>query len=38
MAERVTATTVESTGSHAVYVSQSAIVADLIKKAARPVS
>ncbi|MGW0832684.1 alpha/beta fold hydrolase [Streptomyces prunicolor] len=34
MAERATATTVESPGSHAVYVSQPAAVADLIKKAA----
>jgi pimeloyl-ACP methyl ester carboxylesterase len=38
MAERAAATTVESTGSHAVYVSQPATVADLIKKAAQSVS
>jgi hypothetical protein len=38
MAERAAATTVESTGSHAVYVSQPAAVADLIKKAAQSVS
>ena len=37
MAERAAATTVESTGSHAVYVSQPAAVADLIKKAAQSV-
>ncbi|MEV0809447.1 alpha/beta hydrolase [Micromonospora sp. NPDC050200] len=33
MAERAGATTVETPGSHAVYVSQPAAVADLIKKA-----
>ncbi|RSM53321.1 alpha/beta hydrolase [Actinoplanes sp. ATCC 53533] len=38
MAERAAATTVESSGSHAVYVSQPAAVADLIKKAAQSVS
>ncbi|MER7180002.1 alpha/beta hydrolase [Streptomyces hyaluromycini] len=37
MAERATATTVESTGSHAVYVSEPAAVADLIKTAAQSV-
>jgi pimeloyl-ACP methyl ester carboxylesterase len=35
MAERAGATVVEIPGSHAVYVSQPAAVADLIKKAAR---
>ncbi|WP_369374570.1 alpha/beta fold hydrolase [Promicromonospora sp. Populi] len=38
MAERAGATTVESPGSHAVYVSQPAVVADLIKQAAQAVS
>jgi pimeloyl-ACP methyl ester carboxylesterase len=38
MAERAAATTVESSGSHAVYISQPAAVADLIKKAAQSVS
>ncbi|OPC84086.1 alpha/beta hydrolase [Embleya scabrispora] len=34
MAERIGATTVEVAGSHAIYVSQPAAVADLIKRAA----
>ncbi|MFE5326241.1 alpha/beta fold hydrolase [Embleya sp. NPDC056575] len=34
MAERIGATTVEVTGSHAIYVSQPTAVADLIKQAA----
>lgn len=38
MAERAAATTAESSGSHAVYVSQPAAVADLIKRAAQSVS
>ncbi|GAB3853110.1 alpha/beta hydrolase [Dactylosporangium cerinum] len=38
MAERAAATTVESSGSHAVYLSQPTAVTDLIKKAAQSVS
>ena len=38
MSKRAGATTVESSGSHAVYVSQPQAVADLIKQAAKGVA
>lgn len=38
MAERIGATVAEAVGSHAIYVSQPAAVADLIRQAARSAS
>jgi hypothetical protein len=38
MSERAGSTVVETTGSHSIYVSQPAVVADLIERAASEVA